>query len=208
MNKFLFLFIFLVMVPLSGFTRQFEFTLMGGYQFGGMVDETTQEEGVFTPGVALGLNGSANWGLIANYRLARKLLLELSFDRQSTTLNYHVPVDEHTEITPISDISVDYYQAGLLYDWSSTRLKPFAGGTVGVVVLTPKEDRYHSETHLAFATLLGLRYFFTNSVALRLQGRFMLSKIPKGELFFPNYTHHKETFMSQIQFGLGLDVVL
>ncbi len=208
MNTLLFLFFFLVMVPLSGFTRQFEFVVMGGYQFGGMVDETTQQEGVFTPGPALGLSGSGNWGVIADYRLGSKLLLELSFDRQPTTLNYHVPVGEHTEISPLSDITVDYYQGGLLYDWSVTRLKPFAGGTVGIVVLTPSDERYHSETHLAFAGLLGLRYFLTDAVALRLQGRFLLSKIPKGELFFSNYTHHKETFMSQIQFGLGIDVAL
>jgi len=75
MNKLLFLFFFLVMVPLSGFTRQFEFVVMGGYQFGGMVDETTQQGGVFTPGPALGLSGSGNWGVIADYRLGSKLLL-------------------------------------------------------------------------------------------------------------------------------------
>ncbi len=199
--KILFSFLFLISL---GFSQRLEITALGGYQFGGIVDETTQEEGVFTPGEALGLSGNGIFGLIVDYRLGPRLLLELSWDRQPTWLNHHVPTDKGTEVNQISDINVDYYQIGLIYDWSASNFKPFAGATIGVVSMNPTEIKYSTETQPSFTVLLGMRYFLNEIFALRLQGKLHLNKIPKGNLFFPEYQHNKETFMSQFQIGLGI----
>ncbi len=208
MNTIRYLVLFVVLWGSVVGAQSWEIAVLGGYQFGGIADETTQQEGIFTSGEALGIDGSALVGVVANYRLKEKMLLELSFDRQATQLNHHIPAEEHTEISRISAVNVDYYQLGLLYDWSPSRWRPFLGATVGIVSMNPSNTGYHSETHLAFTTMLGLRYFLNQTFAIRVQGKLNISRIPRGELFFPGYQHHKETFMSQIQLGVGVVVAL
>jgi len=213
-------FIALSMLLLIGGTsaaQKFQFTLMGGYQFGATVDETTQMEGVFTWNEALGISGSGNFGVVFDMRLLPKMKLELSWDRQTTQLNLHeglinTPPDQTSDerpVTKLSDLNVDYYLVGLIYDWSQTNLKPFIGASVGMVRMMPKED-YRSESRFTFAPIVGLQLYASSLFAFRAQARFMIGNVPAGELFSSTadesfrYEHHKDTFMIQYQIGGGV----
>ena len=191
----------------SGYSQKFEFSAIGGYQFGGIVDETTQKGGVFTYGEALGISGTQNFGVVLGYRLIPKMKLEISLDRQATDLNLHQVIQgsDEREVAKISDVNADYYLVGLIYDWSSSRIRPFIGASLGMLRMTP-EGELRTETHPAFAPIIGINTFASRHFAIRLQARFLLSNMPKGSLFFDEYQHHKETYMSQYQFGLGATV--
>ena len=193
----------------ASLSKNIEFTALGGYQFGGMVDETTQEEGIFEPGDALGLSGSGYYGLAAAFHLGKNMILELSWDRQPTDLDYH----EHdtdtveTQVRKIADIDMEHYHVGIVYDWSKTSFKPFIGWTIGMSRFRPSGD-YDAENRFSFSPLVGMRSFFTPVVGLRAQGRMFVSHMPSGNIFSEAYYHSKETFMTQFQFGVGVVFVL
>jgi len=186
------------------YSQRFEFSALGAYQFGGAVDETTQEGGEFTYGEALGISGSQSFGIVFGYRLLPKMKLEISLDRQPTQLNHHQVVEgtEDREVTKLSDVDVDYYMVGLIYDWSTTKTRPFIGASLGMLQMTP-EGEFKTESHPAFAPVIGINTFASSHFAFRLQARFLLSQMPEGSLFYDEYSHHKETYMSQYQFGFG-----
>jgi hypothetical protein len=198
------------MISSQAISQRVEIALMTGYQMGGILDETTQEEGIFDPGDALGLTGSGNFGVMLDLRLAKKVFLELSLDRQLTNLNYHEAPDGN--IVRSIPIKVDYYQAGFIYDWSSSYLRPFFGVSVGLVRMAPDED-LKSETRMNISPLMvGVKTYASKYFAFRLHARLLISDIPEKEYFKDSsgqgFHHDKSTFMTQIQFGVGMVVSL
>lgn len=197
--------------------QKFQFALVGGYQFGATVDETTQMEGVFSWNEALGISGSGSYGVVFDMRLLPKMKLELSWDRQPTQLNFHeglinTPPDQTSDerpVTKLSDLNVDYYLVGLIYDWSPNSLKPFIGASVGMVRMVPEEN-YQTESRFTFAPIVGLQLYVSSLFAFRAHARFMVGNVPEGELFSSTadesfrYHHHKDTFMIQYQVGGGV----
>ncbi len=210
--KYNILFILITIMTTSQvFSQRVEITPMFGYQFGGAVDETEQEEGVFDYKDALGLNGSGYAGLIIDIRLGQRTLLEIAWDRQPTQMNFHEGNGEAQEIVASTDINLDYLYAGLIYDWSQTFFRPFVGGTVGIIRLDPKED-LKTEIHYFLAPVVGFKTFASKNFAIRAQVRFIVSNMPEKVLFEDaqgeGFHHEKETFMTQFQLGLGLVIGL
>ena len=206
MNKLLCI-LFLVSITFSlSRAQQFEISVLGGYQFGGAADETTQKEGVFTYGDAMGISGSGNYGLYLDIALRPKMKMEIYWDQQPSRLNYHDI--EKKEWLKIASLKVEYYQIGLIYDWSPTRIKPFIGGTIGFIRMVPDAEEVNTETQFATSPIAGVRVFVTESFAFRFQGRISWSRIPQGKFFTEYYEHHKETYMIQMQFGMGLTLIL
>ncbi len=199
--------LFLISVTSSlSLAQHYEVSMLGGYQFGGATDETIQEEGVFIFGDAMGISGSINYGLYLDIPLKPKMKLEVYWDQQPSRLNYHdIQNDARLKI---ANLKVEYYQIGLIYDWSQTRIKPFIGGTIGIIRMVPDVEDVTTETQFATSPIAGVRVLVSESIAIRFQGRISWSRIPQGQFFTQYYEHHKETFMIQMQFGMGLTLVL
>jgi hypothetical protein len=189
--------------------EKLEITALGFYQFGGGVDETTQAEGVFDYGEALGFSGAGGFGFIVDYRLGRRTLLEISWDQQSSALNHHQPdsATDAVSVMPIADLDVQYFQLGLIYDWSNSTTRPFIGGAVGMVRMDPS-GAYRTESSPAFSAIVGVKSLVNRTVAFRMHFRLAISQMPEGSLFLDEYDHHKETFSPQFHLGVGLGVSL
>lgn len=184
----------------------FEVTLVGGYQFGGAIDETVKHEGTDIVGESLGIKGSEFAGVIINYRLGPKLLLELSYDRQFTTLDYHDA--DGGSVTKLTDLYVDVYQAGLMYSWASGSVQPYVGGTIGMNSMIPSGD-LSSVRRFSFAPVLGIKAFSSKHFALRFQTRLLVTSMPKDKKYFYDaYEHTLNSYMTQIHFLLGATVGL
>ena len=215
MRKHLFFGTFLLLGAVAGWAQEvqykpnFEVALIGGYQFGGTMDETIKHEGADIAGEALGINGSEFAGVIFDYRLGPKLLLEFSFDRQNTTLNYSDA--SNTGFAKVSDMHVSYYQAGLIYNWGTGSVQPFVGGTLGFASMVPTEG-VDSEARFAAGPLFGLKTFSSKHFAFRFQTRLMVTNLRIGEYFAnaagESYSHTLNTYMTQLHFSLGLVVGL
>lgn len=187
----------------------FEITLNGGYQFGGSVDETYKLEGVDIHGESLGIEGSEMLGVMFDYRLGPKLLLEFAFDRQNTKLNYSDSTN--TGFVKLSDMHVSHYHAGLIYTWGRGSVQPFAGGTLGVTSMVPTEG-LDSEVRFSVAPVLGIKTYASKHFAFRFQTRLVVTNMPSGQYFAnsagESYNHVLNTYMVQMHFALGLVVGL
>lgn len=182
----------------------FEVTLVGGYQFGGAIDETVKHEGVDILGESLGIKGSEFAGVIFNYRIGPKLLLEFSYDRQLTTLDYHDAAGN--DATKLADLHVDVYHAGLMYSWASGSVQPYTGGTIGMTSMIPTEN-LSSVRRFSFAPVFGVKAFSSKHFALRFQTRLLVTSMPKDKKYFYDaYEHTLNSYMTQIHFMLGLTV--
>lgn len=176
-----------------------------GYMFGGVADETLKEEGVETLQEALSLDAAVNYGILANVRLKPKMQLELLWDQQPTQLDAY----DRATGQPIKtvDVRVDYFHAGLLYSWSQTSRQPFIGGTIGVTRMDPGEG-FGSETYVSAGPVFGYRTYLSRYFGIRFHTRLLVTYIPSGELFADSsgegFTHHKQTFMTEMQVGLGI----
>jgi hypothetical protein len=180
--------------------------LVGGYQFGGAIDETVKHEGVDIVGESLGIKGSEFAGAIINYRVGPKLLLEFSLDRQSTTLDYHDANDG--SVTKLADLHVDVYQAGLMYSWATGSVQPYVGGTIGMTSMIPNED-LSSVRRFSVAPVIGIKAFSSKHFALRFQTRLLVTPMPKDKKYFYDaYAHTLNSYMTQIHFMLGVAVGL
>ena len=187
----------------------FDLSLIGFYQFGGAVDETTQEGGVFDPGEALGISGSCGIGVTAGYRLGDRTSIDFSWDRQFSALNHHTPVSGSDEyIEKIADLDVDYFMIGMSRELSGSSLRPFVGAGVGMVRLIPSGDEYSTESSFAYSFSAGLRSRVSSRIFFHAQTRIVISNMPEGAMFSDDYYHHKETFMTQMQLGAGIGISL
>jgi len=186
--------------------KKIELSGMVGHQFGAIVDETTKDEGVDDLGPALGALGSASFGLILDYHLTRTMYLELSWDYQPTQLEF---IDRRADTTSIvTDLTVSYYQAGLVYNWSDSHSQPFIGATFGMAHWVASGS-FENETGWVFSPIFGYQGWVSDYVGFRAQLAFMLSDMPEGTLFRNTSTgtgfeHHKDTWATQIVVSVGL----
>jgi hypothetical protein len=184
----------------------FEVTLVGGYQFGGSMDESVKHEGETTLGESLGIKGSEFAGAIVNYRLGPQLLLELAIDRQFTVLDYHSA--NGGDATKLADLEVDVYHAGLMYSWASGEVQPYVGGTIGMTSMIPNEG-LSSVRRFSAAPVFGLKVFSSKHFAFRFQTRLLVTSMPKDKkYFYDEYEHTLNSYMTQIHFMIGATVGL
>jgi hypothetical protein len=209
-------FVFCLAIMANGLLAQgvqykpnFEITVIGGYQFGGSVDETYKLEGVDIHGESLGLEGSEMLGAAIDYRLGPKLLLEFSFDRQNTNLSFKDTTN--TGFVKLADMHVGYYQAGLIYNWGAGSVQPYVGGTLGLTSMAPTEG-LDSEVRFSAGPVFGVKTFSSKHFGFRFQTRLMITNMPKGEYFRnsagESYNHVLNSYMTQLHFTLGLIVGL
>lgn len=185
-----------------------EFTAMIGHQFGAVVDETTKDEGVDDLGPALGALGSVAYGLILDYHITPAMYLELSWDHQPTELEF---IDRPADTTRIlTDLTVNYYQVGLLYNWSDTKRQPFIGMTFGMAHWVTSGD-FENESGFAFTPIFGYQGWLGDFVGFRAQLKFMISDMPSGTIFTNTSTgtgfdHTKDTWATQMVLSVGFTV--
>ena len=188
--------------------KRIELSVMAGHQFGAVVDETTKDEGVDSLGLALGALGAATFGVILDYHITPKMYLQLSWDHQPTQLEF---IDRPADTTSIlTDLAVNYYQAGLIYNWSDSSRQPFIGMTFGVAHWVTNGD-FRDETGFVFTPMFGYQAWVSDYFGLRIVGKVMISNMPAGTIFTSTSTgqgfeHTKNTWVTQVSLGVGLTV--
>lgn len=177
-----------------------------GYQWGGVVDETTKDNGVDSLARALGVHGAADFGLIFNVHITRTMHLEVLWDQQSTRID---SIDRAAPTqAKLTDLRVQYLHAGLVYNWSESKKQPFVGMTVGMTRYQAQGD-FASRSAFSMAPVFGYKAWMSDHFGLRLHTRVFLTNVKAGELFTNSVTgwahvHTKNTWSTQIQVGVAL----
>ena len=157
----------LLLVPAAAFAQpaRFELTPFAGYRSDATVDSSSD----------LGLNrnvrfdSSAFYGVAFDIPLSHHWQLELLANRQKTSLSFDHRLLSSTQ--KLGDITLDYYQAGFLYQWGRGQVNPYVVATAGGVRLDPDFPQVSAEDYFAGSFGGGVKVFFNPNIGLRFDAR-------------------------------------
>ena len=161
----------LVGMPLAA---EVEVTPFVGYQFGG---------GFSTRDGDLTIDPNANLGLVISLRTRHDGLVEFLYSRQATTLE----ADGIFESGDLFDLNVEYLHFGGLWEIKTERTRPILGLTVGATRLSPGISGIDDALAFSAGISGGVKHFFTDRLALRLEGRGLLSFFGSSGAIFCGY---------------------
>lgn len=81
----------------------------------------------------------------------------------------------------VSDLDIDYYHAGLLYQWGGGQFHPFIAGSLGVTEFNPGDPLLDNESRFSIGVGGGFKVFFNQSFGVRLEARAFTTVIDEGD---------------------------
>ena len=145
------------------FAQGVEISPLYNYHFGGKLD-------VFEG--TLKVPSSDSYGVTLTAKTSNSLNIEVFWLRQDSQLDLDPRIAGPTD--ELFDIAVDYINIGGGREIDYDNFRPFFTAGLGVVVLTPKTNRFDSETRMSGFLTIGAKYMFNDRVGIRLQGQLLL----------------------------------
>ena len=168
----------LLTLPPAAWAQKVEITPFAGLRFASELEEDTAG-GIFDPD--LEVDDGASFGLSLGFALSRQFQLELFWSHQDSELI----ADEGLFLgdVEISDLDVDYYHAGVVYEWGPGQLRPFVAGSLGITELSPSDPTLEDETRLSIGAGGGVKIFFNRNFGIRLEARAFTTLIDEDDDF-------------------------
>lgn len=113
-----------------------------------------------------------NYGGVLDVRVSDDLFIELLYNRTDTEVRFKQ--EYFDTVKYLFDMSIEYFQAGAHIETDSGNFRPFAAFTLGATYFKPKDDDINSELEFSFTAGGGIKYYFTENIAARLQWRFLI----------------------------------
>jgi opacity protein-like surface antigen len=113
-----------------------------------------------------------NYGGVLDVRVSDDLFIELLYNRTDTEVRFKQ--EYFDTVKYLFDMSIEYFQAGAHVETDSGNFRPFAAFTLGATYFKPKDDDINSELEFSFTAGGGIKYYFTENIAARLQWRFLI----------------------------------
>lgn len=173
--KKLSLFILMAFLSFSAMGQVIEITPSYGYQFGAKLGYSSSY---------LKMQSSDQFGITLGVETYSGLMAEITYTNMSSELRIrdsflNPPINFETRL---SDLNVDWFLIGATRYFKEGKVKPFAGGGLGLVVISPKNENrdllddygirgsIDSSTRFAFNFKAGVNIMFTETIGLNLQG--------------------------------------
>ncbi len=160
-----------LLISSAGYS-QVEITPFGGYMFNGKVH--------FVEG-DLKFSDEPDYGISLGVPVRYGVMAELSYIRSESTASWSPSFAYESDYPPVSfNVNINYFQAGVIKNMEvNDMLTGFAGFTLGAAYYNTTQKNLADLWRFAFGIKAGLKYFFTDAVGIRLQGR-MLFPIYSG----------------------------
>ena len=145
-----------------------EITPLYGYRGGGeLIDNTTEQKHT--------VESSDMYGVIIGWPAERGKEWELYYSHQSSKLtSVSITPPAATSTTADIPLTIDYLHLGGTAPISTEgRLKTFVSGGVGFTYLSPDFSGLQSDLRASLGIGIGLKYLFTDNIALRLETRYL-----------------------------------
>ena len=178
MKKLLFLsFILLPYLSYSQVDPAPEISVMTGYMWGGKMN---------TPWGDLRIEDGQNWTVTLDVPLPQGVTAEIFYTRLDSELKYRGTLNGGRFVdTTFFDMSTNYIQLGGLKELQTgSNLTPFGIFSIGATVFSPKTSSFSDEWVLSFGLGGGLKYYVSDRIGLRLDGRFLFPVYLTGGGFF------------------------
>lgn len=159
----------------SSISQEIQLNPYAGYFMGGKLNGYDGDANFgngpdFGLGLSYGLGGGKN--IEASYTVAAS---DVSFDGGGIAANEN-------------NMTFGYIQIGYVQDFmmknTEADLRPFVLVTIGAAYLNPKDDDYTTAWRFSTALGGGLKYFFTDRIGIRVQGRLLLPFFFSGTSFY------------------------
>ena len=168
--KFLFLIIFATTVT-STSAQGIEITPSYGFQFGSKLN--------YGPNY-IQIDDSDQYGITLGFELDSGVMGELTYMHHSTQLNIRdVALGPGTQ--RLSDLNADWVFIGANKYFKTEKVKPFAGGGLGLVFIAPKNENlsvsnrtFDNQTKFAFTFKTGANIMVSEVVGINLQFNLLL----------------------------------
>jgi opacity protein-like surface antigen len=118
------------------------------------------------------IDHNLNYGAAVDIRTGEDLFIELLYNRTDTEVSFKQ--EYFDTVKYLFDMSIEYFQAGAHIETEPGQFRPFAAFTVGATYFKPKDEKISSEWAFSFTAGGGIKYYFTNNLAARLQWRFLI----------------------------------
>lgn len=163
--------IILFIISFSTQAQTIEITPSYGFQFGTKVN--------YGPNY-IKIDYSDQYGITLGFETFDDMMAEISYFHQGTELRIRDIILSPSE-NRLSDLSVDWILVGATKYFPSGKIRPFAGGALGMVIFSPKNENTSiinsslgSSTKFAFTFKAGVNIMSSDRVGLNLQGNLML----------------------------------
>lgn len=113
-----------------------------------------------------------NYGGVLDIRVSDDLFIELLYNRTNTEVRFKQ--EYFDTVKYLFDMSIEYFQAGAHVETETGNFRPFAAFTIGATYFNPMDDNINSELEFSFTAGGGIKYYFTENLATRLQWRFLI----------------------------------
>ena len=147
-----------VLFPTMASAVDFEIAPFVGYRFGGNFEDTTT-------GRSQNAQESIDYGLAFDVEYAPDRMVEIFYSRQPTELK---------NTSPTLDLDIEYFQIGGVAEYTQDTYTPYLVGTIGAARFNPGGD-LDSETRFALTLGGGVKWFVSENVALKFEGRGYIS---------------------------------
>lgn len=162
----------LMLMAFSAGAQNIELIPSYGYHFGSKLNYGSNY---------LKVDASDHYGISLGVETMENVVAELSYTHMGTELRIRDVFISPTE-AKLSDVNLDWIMAGGKAYAKMGKLRPFAGGALGIVIYSPRNENpdivqygLQSRTYFAFSLKGGVNIMFNDRVGLNLQ----------GNLFFP-----------------------
>ena len=166
-------------VPGVARAQSVEIAPFGGWQFGG---------GFGTQEGLVNINADVAYGISVDVRVRQDGFLEFIYSRKETTLELRSddPFDQFLINKEVFDVSVEYYQAGGVFEFDveNRAVRPFVVLTAGVTRLRPERADLESEWRFSMGGGGGLKVFLSERWGLRFDARAWPTFLSGGGKFF------------------------
>jgi hypothetical protein len=166
MKKLYFLFL-MAFLSFSASSQVIEITPSYGYQFGAKLG--------YGPNY-LKLEDSDQFGVTLGVETYTCLMADLTYINMSSELRIRDVVFSPLE-NKLADFNLDWFLIGATRYFKQGKVKPFAGGSLGLVVVSPSnenntiiDNNLDSTTRFAFSFKGGVNIMLTDVIGLNLQG--------------------------------------
>ncbi len=150
------------------------------------------------------------WGGFASFSLRPDTKLELSYLNSHTNAKYYaysyVPQD-HPELNNVNTpVTIQYFQAGSIYQIDKGKAAPFLGVYLGAAYFNPtgtapKGVTYSGKWNFAMSFAGGVKIYASDKFGIRLQGRLLLP------MYFSGGSMYVGTGGAGVAVGAGIPVV-
>jgi opacity protein-like surface antigen len=146
--------------PTEAAAPVFEITPLVGYSIGGGFGEAST-------GQSLDLDEGAHYGLSLGLKYDEQSLVEVFYSHQETSFIPNANVFGINEF----DLNVEYLHFAGTHIVTTEGVMPFVTLSVGATRFDPDSSGFDSEIKFSFSVGGGVRYFFSEHVGFKLEGR-------------------------------------